>query len=147
MGILSKFLKPRKSKVLPNDSYSTEVKRCLVEIKLNKTQYETLAVYYYKGSTSFRDFLKHVFMNKITKIKEVSKKAAERSKEHCNIDFTFIRFIHAENKYIDIPFEVFSNRKNMTINKRKRKLWHMANINRILISNPNLKTLDNRIDN
>ena len=78
----------------------------------------------------------------LSKIKNIVDSADKKAKSGCNIDFTFVRFIYDNSKYIDIPFEVFASKKNLATNKRNSKLWHRENIKRILVNNPDLKNID-----
>ncbi len=125
-----------------HDSYSQEVKRCLVEYKLKKEEYDLFAVLYYQGYTSYRDFFNFVFNNNITKMREIVSRATEKAEDGCNIDFTFIRFYNDKINYIDIPFDVFTDKKNMKMSVRNTKLWNKENIKRLLVNNQNLRNFD-----
>jgi len=81
-------------------------------------------------------------MRKKDKIKKIADEASKKAKSGCVIDFTFIRFIHSNTKYIDIPFEVFSQKKNMPDEIRRTKVWHRENIKKILVNNPGFRELD-----
>ena len=145
MGFLSKLLNKHKSsteRYQSNDSYGAEVSKCMIEIKLTKVEYRLFSINYYKGSTSYRDYFYKVFMRRLDKIKKITDAATKKAKSGCNIDFTFIRFINSKTKYIDIPFEVFSQKKNMPDFRKRMKLWHKENIKRILIGDPTLRNLD-----
>ena len=88
----------------------------MIEMKLTKAEYRLFALNYYRGSTSYRDYYHNVFMRNLNKIKKITDKA----KSGCILDSTFVRFIY-ENTYIDIPFEVFSEKKNMPDEKKEQK--------------------------
>lgn len=126
----------------PDVSYTKELDRCLVDIKLTKGEYKLLSIYYYRGYTSYRDIYRYVFLNNMTKIDKVIDGAESKAKSGCNIDFTYIRFKFDEKKFIDIPFDVFSQKRNMTISRRNNKIWNRANLKRMLATDPSLRTLD-----
>jgi len=142
-GSLSSLLKKRNNG--SDDSYGKEVKSCLIKSKLNKIEYELMSIYYYKGHTSYRSFFKYVFMRNISKIKKILDEAEKKAAKGCNIDFTFVRFYKDTLNYIDIPFDVFSEKRNMRMNRRNNKLWNKANIVRLLRNNPSLRDLDDDI--
>ena len=144
MGFLSKLLGRSKTNTNQNtnDYYSSEVKRCMIEVKLKKAEYRLLSIAYYRGATSYRTFYENVFMRKADKIMKIIKKANEKSSDGCNIDFTFVRFYKDNRNYIDIPFEDFSMKKDMTLSRRNTKIWNKENLKRILINDPSLRNFD-----
>ena len=104
-------------------------------------------IYYYKGYTSYKHYFREVFNNNLSKLKKIIDLATEKANNGCNIDFTFIRFKYNNEKYIDIPFDVFSEKKDMSIRRRNNKLWNKVNIKRLLVSNPGLRMLDDDMVN
>lgn len=144
MGFLSKLLKIHKSsseRKEANDSYSAEISRCMIECKMSKTEMQLAELNYYKGYTSYKSFFKYVFMFDIVKIKKVLLTAKEKANNGCNIDFTFVRFKLNDRKFIDIPFEIFAETRDYSEEKLRMKLWHKANIKRIIVNNPNLSQM------
>ena len=146
MGFLSKFLNignsSKEKQKNTNDSYNSEVKRCMIELKLTKAEYKLFSIAYYRGATSYKTFFRNVFMRKSTKILQVIKEANKKSASGCNIDFTFVRFYKDNQEYIDIPFEVFSEKRDMRLERRNMKMWNKENLKRLIVKNPELRNFD-----
>jgi len=145
MGILSRLKKSFFSSdntVNVNSSFSSEINRCMVYCKLTKAEYKVFSIYYYRGHTSYRSFYKYVLLNNMRKIRKIMKDVTLKARNGCNIDSTYIRFKLDNIKYIDIPFDVFSEKKNMPLSRRNTKLWNKNNIIRIIRNDPNIRHLD-----
>lgn len=125
-----------------NNPFFKQIKQCMVTAKLTRSEYELASMVYYKGYTSYRSFYKLVYFRKIKKITAIMKQAQEKALNGCEIDLTFVRFIHDEKRFFDIPFEVFSNKKDLTSASKRSKGWDRDNINRILSANPKMKIMD-----
>ena len=142
MGFLTRLL-GLKQNVPTNDSYGAEVNRCMIRHRLKEDEYLLFSIFYYKGSTSYKSFFKNVFgLDNIKKMRIIADAAVKKAKSNCNIDFTFIRFYKNKYEFIDIPFEVFSDKRDMPEAKRNTKLWHRANINRLIVKNPGVRDFD-----
>ncbi len=124
------------------NSLEDEKERCLIEIKITKHQFDLSALYYYNGSTSYRSFFKYVFLYNINKINEIFNDAEKKANDGCYIENTIVRLKHNNKRYIDIPFNIFSNMKDMNLNIIKNKPWHRSNIKRLLADDPNLSMFD-----
>jgi hypothetical protein len=143
-GLLGKHSRDTKNEV-PSSDTNTEKQRCLVSCKLRKAQYDAFAMLYYRGATSYRTFYRTVFIRKTTQLKKVMQDAEKKSKSGCDIDNTYVRFYKDKMNYIDIPFDDFSEKKDMRLNRRNTKLWNKNNILRLLRQNPKLRNLDDKM--
>lgn len=139
---LMSLLKRSKEENKTADSYSSEIYRCLVNCKLTEIEFELFGMSYYRGATSYKTFYKDVFMGDSKKIMGVIRDANKKSSAKCNIDFTFVRFFNTPKQFIDIPFEEFSSKKDMTIPRRNRKWWNKENLKRLINIFPKLQNLD-----
>lgn len=142
-GLLGKHERNTKNEV-PSPELGTEKQQCLITHKLRKKQYELFAMYYYRGATSYRTFFTKVFMRNMKHITPITKSATKKADKGCDIDATFVRFYMDKINYIDIPFEFFSEKKNMRTNRRNAKLWHKTNVLRILKKYPKIRDLDDK---
>jgi hypothetical protein len=104
----------------------------LIKIKIRKSEFVVLAKYYYQGYTSYRDILKYVFMKNTKHTLKVMKDAKKKASNGCDIDQTFVHFYYSKTHYIEIPFDVYADKRNMTISRRNTKVWNAHNISRIL---------------
>lgn len=145
MGLLSNLLGIRSQTNTSNDSYGAEVQKCLIPHKLKHDEFDLFSLLYYQGYTSYRDFFKYVFDNNISKMKKIVRDASKKASEGCNIDFTFIRFYKDDNNYLDIPLDVFTSKKNMSIRRRNTKIWNKINIKRLVSNNPNIRNFDDSL--
>jgi len=145
MGLLSKAVKVATA-LRRSSRESTSLERgddCRVQIKLRKSEFIVMAKFYYRGYTSYRGFFRYVFMGKAKKIIEVADKVKVQIAKECEKDDIMVRFYFKENThYIDIPADVFTSKKNMTISMRKSTLWDRGNIQRILKLYPEFKDVD-----
>ena len=142
-GLLGKHSRDTKNEV-PSSELVPEKEQCLITHKLRRKQYELFAMYYYRGATSYRIFFTKVFMRNMKHITPITNAAEKRANKGCDIDATFVRFYMDKVNYIDIPFDDFSEKKNMRINRRKAKLWHKTNVLRILKKYPKYRELDDK---
>lgn len=143
MGFLSRLLTGSKKKAQEydnnSDSYSKEINKCMSVLKISVSDYLLLARGYYKGHTSYRTLVDYALIDH-DKILKLIREVGKKSKAGCVLDFTFVRFYYSPQSYIDLPFEVFANKKNMPASQLKTKLWHRANIKRILAERPKWNT-------
>lgn len=128
------------SNIISNNEYSDVFTECLIEVKLTEYQFDLAAIYYYLGSTSYRSFFKYVYMHNLSKINAIFDDVENKAKNGCLIEYTTIRFIHNNRRYIDIPFTIFSEKKDLLEYKRNIELWHRENIKRLLLDDPELST-------
>ncbi len=142
-GLLGKHSRDTKNEV-PSPELGTEKQKCLITHKLRRKQYELFAMYYYRGATSYRTFFTKVFMRNMKHITPITKAATKKAQSGCDIDATFVRFWMDKVNYIDIPFDDFSEKKNMRINRRNNKLWHKTNTLRILKKYPDFRNLEDK---
>jgi hypothetical protein len=130
MGIFSRL---KKMTGFDNNNQETQdLKKCRVEVKMKKAEFIMLSKFYYRGHTSYKSIYKYVYLRNVKKILDIMDMAKKKANEGCDIDFTYIKFFYNQTHYIEIPFEVFSNKRNMTINLRNSKRWNELNIRRIL---------------
>lgn len=123
-----------------NDNYSNvvnvddeqELHKCFVKAKLTKDEFEILAEYYYKGITSYTGIFEYVYNNRIAKIMRVIRDTKQKARMGCVIEDTFIHFYSDSKHFIEIPVEIFANKRNLPINIRNTKEWNKRNILRIL---------------
>lgn len=142
MGLFSRLLRNKDfNDQESNDSYSKEIDKCRIECALTKSEYQLAELNYYRGHNCYKTFFKYVFVYNIKKIKKVLLDAKKMADNGCAIDFTFVRFYHNNKDFIDIPFEVFAAKNDMKDNVLRRKLWHKANIKRIIINNQTLRNM------
>jgi len=126
---------------ISNSSMSKQIEHCLIISKLSKAEFTLASILYYRGATSYRSFFSYVFFRNITKIKKIMNTATKQAEKGvCNMDNTVVRFTR-DGQYIDIPFDVFIQKRNITSNQRNNKQWHRENIKRILVNRPGLNDL------
>lgn len=118
---------------------------CNVDIKISDSEFKVLAKQYYRGYTSYRAFLKHVFLNNPRTTLEVMSKAQEKAQTGCYIDTTIIKFYCNSQNFIEIPFDVYSNKGDMTISLRNTKSWNRNNLLRILKIYPDFTQYDDSL--
>ena len=143
-GLLGKHSRDTKNEV-PSSDINSERERCLITHKLRKNQYKLFALYYYRGATSYRTFFTKVFMRNKKHILPITTAAKKRARGGCDIDNTFVRYWMDKLNYIDIPFDDFSEKKDMRMSRRNNKLWHKNNIIRISKKYPSITTLDDNL--
>ena len=102
-------------------------------------EYLFLSRGYYNGHTSYKTLVYYATIDR-DKVVKLIREVGKKSKAGCVLDFTFVRFYYSPQSYIDLPFEVFSDEKNMPASQLKTKLWHRANIKRILAERPHWNT-------
>ena len=118
---------------------------CNVDIKISDSEFKVLAKEYYIGYTSYRAFLKYVFLNNPRTTLEVMSKAQEKAQTGCHIDTTIIKFYCNSQNFIEIPFDVYSNKGDMTISLRNTKSWNRNNLLRILKIYPDFTQYDDSL--
>lgn len=120
-------------------------RKCIVEVKMTKAQFMLWAMYYYKGYTSYRAIFKYIYRYNLKPLKKIMDAAKKKAENGCLIDNTYVRFYNEEKFYIDIPFDIFSEKKNMRISRRNTKLWNKFNIKRILLKYPKFIKYENEL--
>lgn len=136
-----------------NDNYSNvvnaddeqELHKCFVKAKLTKTEFEILAEYYYKGITSYTGIFENVYNNQTSKMMRLIRDASQKAKSGCVIEDTYIHFYSDSRHFIEIPFEIFANKRNLPINIRNTKEWNKRNILRILKLYPEYIKFENEL--
>lgn len=142
LNLLKRMVTGTDDNIIDNNEVEDDKKRCLIEVKLTQHQFDLAALYYYNGSTSYRSFFKYVFLYNINKINDIFDIAEKKANSGCLIDSTVVRLKYNNKHYIDIPFEIFSNMRDVPENVIKIKPWHRANIKRLLVNDPNLSMFD-----
>lgn len=146
MGILTslkKMISRSDNEYIDSDSY--ENLQCTVYAPLTKIEYKMAEIIYYKGHTSYRSFYRMVYFRNAKKVEKIMLAAANRAEQGCLIENTIVRFFYDERSYIEIPFNVFSNKRNMKRSIRSTKEWDKVNLRRLLRNNPKLRNLDDKI--
>lgn len=120
--------------------------QCTVRVKLTEAEFATMCKYYYRGYTSYKAFFKHVFLGTATKTVQAMEGADEKAREGCYIDNTYIKFYVDEHlKYIEIPFDVYSDKRDLPITLRNTKTWNKNNMLRILKVFPDYTKYDDSL--
>lgn len=140
MGILSNL-----KNMIIGDKQDLTNENCLIISSLSKAEYKLASIIYYKGHTSYRSFYKFVYFNNMTKLLKLFDDAESKATRGCTIEQTFVRFIYNDRMYIDIPFNIFSEKKDMPSNIRDIESWHKTNITRMILVDPQLKKLDAKL--
>lgn len=126
------------SKTVSNDS-------CLVKVKLDKYDFRLLTRAYYKGITSYKTIFRDVFSGDGVKTLEVMRKAEEKATSGCDIEHTFVRFYLTEIDFIELPFIVYSDKRDMPVRLRNTTTWNKNNILRILKKYPEFRKYDSDV--
>lgn len=120
--------------------------RCLVKVGLTEAEFAVMCKYYYRGYTSYKAFLKHVFLGNVKKTMEVMDGADEKARAGCYIDSTYVRFyVDNHSKFIEIPFDVYSDKRDLPISMRNTKIWNKNNLLRILKVFPDYTRYDDSL--
>jgi len=114
------------------DGKIIDIKKCLIEVKMKKAEFIMLAKYYYRGHTSYSSYYKFVYLKRVKKIIAIMDAAKKKADNGCAMDATYIKFYYNSTHFIELPFEVFADKRNMNINIRNTKRWNELNIKRIL---------------
>ena len=118
MGFWSRLLFGSKNKAQEldnnNDSYSKEINRCMSVLKISELEYLFLSRGYYNGHTSYKTLVYYATIDR-DKVVKLIREVGKKSKAGCVLDFTFVRFYYSPQSYIDLPFEVFSDEKNIIL--------------------------------
>jgi hypothetical protein len=115
---------------------------CTVDIKLSEKVFTLLGIKYYGGYTSYKSYFKLVFFNNPDKTIETMNKAREKAESGFAIDQTYVHFYVDDQKFIEIPFDVYSDKREQPNELKNAKVWHRNNILRLLKFYPDLKNLD-----
>ena len=126
------------SSILPNSSGSDIV----IELK---GMFYYVARNYYRGKTSYRT-LTGTVMKDITI--EIMNKAKNKAKQGYTIDQVFVVFKNnKDGVQIKIPFDVFSEKTDVTITRRNNYIWNKENILTLIEHYPNLvRPLDEEVE-
>ena len=127
-----------------NDPVLDEIKRCMVYAPLTHSEYKMAEIIYYKGHTSYRSFYRMVYFRNAQRVEKIMIAAEKKAYEGCLIENTLVRFFYDERKYIEIPFQVFSNKKNLTASSKSRQDWDRDNMKRLLSINPSLANVNDK---
>lgn len=118
---------------------------CLVRVKLDKYSFRVLAREYYKGTTSYKTIFKNVFDGDGKKTIETMNIANDKAQSGCDIESTFVQFYMSDHEFIEIPFIVYSDKKDMTVRIRNTTTWNRNNILRILRKYPEFRRYDSEV--
>ena len=124
---------------------SIGVGNCVVKVKVNNTEFIMLAKNYYVGHTSYKVFFKHAFSSDPKATSEVMEKAKDMAKKGCAIETTYVVFYVDSQRYIEIPFDVYSDKRDMPIYMRNTRTWNKNNLLRILKLYPDFKKYDSEL--
>jgi len=107
-------------------------KKCMIKVKLKESEMVIWALQYIDGATSYRLFYREVFKNNINRFKEeITQKIENKAKSGCYYDNVYMRFYTQSGLYIDIPLNVFSQKKSIEKEELIKKLWHKRNLERL----------------
>ncbi len=126
------------SKKVSNDA-------CLVRVKLDKYSFRILAREYYKGTTSYKTIFKNVFDGDGKKTIEAMNIANDRAQNGCDIESTFVQFYLSDHEFIELPFIVYSDKRDMTVRIRNTTTWNRNNLLRILKMYPDFRRYDSAV--
>ena len=126
------------SKTISNDS-------CLVKVKLDEHFFMLLAKHYYRGGTSYKSIFREVFDGSGAKTIEVMQKASKKAESGCGIETTFVQFYMDTERFIEIPFDIYSDKRDLPIRMRNTRTWNRNNILRILKYYPTFRKYDSSI--
>ena len=118
---------------------------CVVKVKIHPVDFLVLAQKYYIGHTSYKVFFKHAFGSDPKATLEVMEKAEVLAKKGCAIENTYVVFYVDSQQYIEIPFDVYSDKRDMPIYMRNTRTWNKNNLLRILKLFPTFKKYDNEL--
>lgn len=143
MGIFSRL-----RKMAGFEQQSTSGKNtspCDIDIKISTSEFKVMARQYYRGYTSYKSFFNSVFLKDPKKTVEVMTKAQEKAEQGCYIDATIVKFYSGTESFIEIPFDVYSDKRDMTITMRNTKSWNRNNLLRILKLYPDFTKYDDSL--
>jgi hypothetical protein len=128
-----------------NKLTSISSNKCRCEIKLKSSEFILLCRYYYVGYTSYGSFFKKVWHSDPTRTLEIMEKAKKLANGGCEIESTFIYFYLDSQNFIEIPFDVYSDKRELPISIRNTRTWNKNNILRILKLYPYFTEYDSEI--
>jgi hypothetical protein len=117
----------------------------VVEVRVKQLDFVMLAKNYYVGYTSYKSFYKKAFLSDPTITLEVMEKAKKLAFGGCNIETTFVKFYFSDSHFIEIPFDVYSDKRDMPIYMRNTRTWNKNNLLRILKLYPSFKKYDSEL--
>ena len=109
-----------------------KAKKCMIKVKLPEGEMVRWALRYIDGATSYRMFFKHILNNDMTKFQKITNEIKEKGLNGCYYDEVYIRFYSGSTFYIDIPLNVFSQKKSIDREEANKKLWHKKNLERLM---------------
>ena len=124
---------------------SIGVGNCVIKVKVNNTDFIMLAKNYYVGHTSYKVFFENAFVSNTKTTLEVMEKAKDRALNGCSIETTYVVFYVDSQRYIEIPFDVYSDKRDMPIYMRNTRTWNKNNLLRILKLYPDFKKYDSEL--
>lgn len=124
----------------------TSKEACEVKVNLSKDEIKSWSMRYYKGDTSYRSYFNGVISQNMDKLHQITEPAKDKAAQGCNIDDVYVNFYFNNSNYILIPFDLFSEKENMTISRRNNKVWNKDNIVRILNNYPKFRNFDERVE-
>jgi len=124
----------------------TGSEECEVKIKLSKEEIERWSQLYYCGDTSYREYFTKVIARDMERLTPITNGAEKKAAQGCNIDDVYVNFYFSSSNYILIPFDLFSEKENMTISRRNNKSWNRDNIIRILKNYPKFRSFDEEVE-
>lgn len=120
---------------------------CEVKIELSESEMIQWSLHYYRGSTSYRRYFIYVIARNMERLTPITEGASSKAAQGCDIDDVYVNFYYSNSNYILIPFDLFSEKEDMTISRRNNKTWNRDNILRILKNYPNLRDYDDSVVN
>ena len=118
---------------------------CVVKVKIDASDFIMLAKNYYVGHTSYKAFFKNAFSSNPKITLEVMEKAKELAIKGCAIESTYVIFYVDSQQYLEIPFDVYSDKRDMPIYMRNTRTWNKNNLLRILKLFPDFKKYDSEL--
>jgi hypothetical protein len=106
--------------------------KCMIKFKLTETEMVVFGFHYIWGSTSYRMFFRDVIKQNMSKFNKLIKEIKNKSKKECYYDDVYIRFYSNKQFYIDLPLNVFSQKRSINKSERDKKLWHKNNLIRLM---------------
>lgn len=145
MGIFSALKKLTGFEDQVTAAKSVSNNSCTVDVKISASEFKVMAKHYYKGYTSYKSYFNYVFLKDPKKTLEVMRKAQEKAEAGCYIDATIIRFYSDSQSFIVLPFDVYSDKRDLPISLRNTKSWNKNNIMRILKLYPDFTEYDDSL--
>lgn len=120
---------------------------CTVNVILSKSEFALFSKFYIRGMTSYRSIFRFIFMGRFVRMSRILNKIGDKAAKGCPINNTFVRFFFDKTYFIEIPFDVFSQKKDINFNILKTYVWHKRNELRILKVFPEYVKYENTLVN